>query len=125
MTETSPISFMSRALDQPDDGVVTHNALLPHTSAKIVDLEGKIVPRGVRGELCIAGYLVQKGYYENPGKTAEALKPDASGIVWMHSGDEALINEDGHCLITGRIKDIIIRGKSTHTGWFDEAQADL
>ncbi|PWY93467.1 acyl-CoA synthetases /AMP-acid ligases II [Aspergillus sclerotioniger CBS 115572] len=109
-TETSPISFMSRASDQPDDGVVIHNALLPHTSAKIVDLEGKVVPRGVRGELCIAGYLVQEGYHENPTKTAEALRPDASGIVWMHSGDEALVNEDGHCLITGRIKDIIIRG---------------
>ncbi|PYI03737.1 acyl-CoA synthetases /AMP-acid ligases II [Aspergillus sclerotiicarbonarius CBS 121057] len=110
MTETSPISFMSRASDQPDDGVVIHRTLLPHTSAKIVDLAGKIVPRGVRGELCIAGYLVQKGYYKNPAKTGEALKPDASGIVWMHSGDKALINDEGHCLITGRIKDIIIRG---------------
>ncbi|RAL06023.1 acyl-CoA synthetases /AMP-acid ligases II [Aspergillus ibericus CBS 121593] len=110
MTETSPISFMSRASSQPEDGVVIHKALLPHTSAKIIDVAGKIVPRGVRGELCIAGYLVQKGYYKNLEKTAEALKADASGIVWMHSGDVALINDDGHCLITGRIKDIIIRG---------------
>ncbi|KAE8311825.1 hypothetical protein BDV41DRAFT_589384 [Aspergillus transmontanensis] len=110
MTETSPISFMSRSAEQPNDVVVVHTDILPHTFAKIIDSTGSIVPRGIRGELCIAGSGVQKGYYQNPEKTCEALKTDPSGVVWMHTGDEAVMDTHGHCVITGRIKDIIIRG---------------
>ncbi|KAI9929381.1 hypothetical protein ASPWEDRAFT_537115 [Aspergillus wentii DTO 134E9] len=110
MTETSPIAYMSRASDQPEEGAVIHTALLPHTSARVVDSSGNIVPRGTRGEMTIAGNSVQKGYYNNPEKTSEALKEDASGIVWMYTGDEAVMDSDGNCMITGRIKDIIIRG---------------
>ena len=109
MTETSPISFMSRSADQPSDAVV-HRDILPHTFAKIIDSAGNVVSRGTRGELCIAGSGVQKGYYRNPEKTLEALKTDPSGVVWMHTGDEAVLDAQGHCVITGRIKDIIIRG---------------
>ncbi|KAE8422079.1 hypothetical protein BDV36DRAFT_280118 [Aspergillus pseudocaelatus] len=109
MTETSPISFMSRSAEQPSDAVV-HRDILPHTFAKIIDSSGNIVPQGIRGELCIAGSGVQKGYYQNPEKTREALKTDPSGVVWMHTGDEAVMDARGHCVITGRIKDIIIRG---------------
>ncbi|KNG81423.1 long-chain-fatty-acid-CoA ligase [Aspergillus nomiae NRRL 13137] len=109
MTETSPISFMSRSADQPSDAVV-HRDILPHTFAKIIDSAGNVVSRGTRGELCIVGSGVQKGYYQNPEKTLEALKTDPSGVVWMHTGDEAVLDAQGHCVITGRIKDIIIRG---------------
>ncbi|OGM41640.1 long-chain-fatty-acid-CoA ligase [Aspergillus bombycis] len=109
MTETSPISFMSRSADQPSDAVV-HRDMLPHTFAKIIDSAGNIVSRGIRGELCIAGPGVQKGYYQNPDKTLDALKTDSCGVVWMHTGDEAVLDAQGHCIITGRIKDIIIRG---------------
>lgn len=110
MTETSPISFMSRASDQPNDKVI-HRQIMPHTSAKIVDASGNIVPPGTRGEICISGPCVQKGYYKSPEKTREALKKDPSGTVWMHTGDEAMMDEQGGCIITGRIKDIIVRGK--------------
>ena len=113
MTETSPISFMSRASDQPNDKVM-HKQILPHTSAKIIDASGNTVPPGTHGEVCITGPCVQKGYYENPEKTHEALKKDPSGTVWMHTGDEAVMAEQGGCIITGRIKDIIVRGKYTH-----------
>lgn len=109
MTETSPISFMSRSAEQPSNAVV-HRDILPHTLAKVIDSSGNIVPQGIRGELCIAGSGVQKGYYQNPEKTREALKTDPSGVVWMHTGDEAVMDARGHCVITGRIKDIIIRG---------------
>ncbi|KAE8375580.1 hypothetical protein BDV26DRAFT_299563 [Aspergillus bertholletiae] len=79
MTETSPINFMSRSADQSSDAVV-HKDILPHTFAKIIDLSGNIVPRWIRGELCIAGSGVQKGYYRNPEKTDEALKTDPLGL---------------------------------------------
>lgn len=90
----------------------TVGRILPHTSAKIIDRAGKIVPLGERGELCVAGYALQKGYWNDPAKTAEAMRVDDHGVRWMHTGDEAIFDEEGYCTITGRIKDIIIRGKS-------------
>lgn len=89
----------------------TVGRVLPHTMAKIVDKNGRILPCGMRGEIAVAGYLVQRGYYKNPAKTAEALIPDENGTVWMHTGDEGFLDQEGYCTITGRIKDIIIRGK--------------
>lgn len=109
MTETSPLSFLATG-SQPDD-TVTWLEIMPHTKAKIVDSQGTPVPVGCSGELCVAGYLLQKGYYRNPEKTDEVMRvhPD-DNLLWMHTGDEAIMNEKGQCRISGRIKDIIIRG---------------
>ncbi|KAI0515106.1 acetyl-CoA synthetase-like protein [Xylaria bambusicola] len=110
MTETSPVAFITRRSDSVEKQLTTVGQVLPHTSAKIVDAEGQIVPIGQRGEVCFAGYLLQKGYWKDKEQTAKAMKRDQSGVLWMHSGDEGLLDEDGYCAITGRIKDIIIRG---------------
>lgn len=110
MTETSPVTFMTSLADSQERRLRTVGTVLPHTGAKIVDKEGNIVPRGVRGEICTSGYALQKGYYQNELKTKEVMKMDENGILWMYTGDEGVIDEDGYCSITGRIKDIIIRG---------------
>ena len=78
----------------------------PHVEVKIIDLEGRIVPRGVSGELCTRGYSVMLGYWDEREKTADVL--DAAG--WMHTGDLATIDAEGYCNIIGRIKDMVIRG---------------
>ena len=81
--------------------------VLPHTEVKIVDVKtGKTVPRGENGELCTRGYLVMQSYYNNPKATAETI--DAKG--WLRTGDLATMDEDGYVRITGRIKEMIIRG---------------
>ncbi len=106
MTETSPVSFQS-ALDDPiERRVSTVGRIHPHLEVKIVDVDGRIVSRGERGELCTRGYSVMRGYWGQPDKTAEVV--DLAG--WMHSGDLATIDEDGFCNIVGRIKDMVIRG---------------
>ena len=110
MTETSPASFMTSCHDPLERRLATVGKILPHTSAKIIDVEGNIVPMGARGELCVAGYLLQKGYWKNPDKTNEVMIRDEHGTLWMHTGDEAAFDEEGYCRITGRIKDMIIRG---------------
>lgn len=84
---------------------------MPHAKAKIIDAKGNIVPVGQRGELCMAGYQLTKGYWNNPEKTNETLTTDESGVTWLKTGDEALFTPEGYCSITGRFKDIIIRGK--------------
>lgn len=68
------------------------------------------MPLGTRGELCIAGYQLQAGYWLNPEKTAEAMILDEAGVLWLHTGDEAIFDTEGYCSITGRFKDLIIRG---------------
>jgi long-chain acyl-CoA synthetase len=83
---------------------------MPHAKAKIIDAQGHIVPVAQRGELCIAGYQLTKGYWNNPEKTAETLVTDSDGVTWLKTGDEAIFDEEGYCTITGRFKDIIIRG---------------
>ena len=85
--------------------------LLPHLHAKIVNRKGNIVKIGERGELCIAGYSLCKGYWRNKKKTDEALVRDKKGVLWLKTGDEAVFNAGGYCTITGRFKDIIIRGR--------------
>lgn len=98
-------------IDDPiEKRLSTVGKILPHTRAKIIDISGKIVPIGSRGELCVAGFGLQKGYWRNPGKTAEVMRTDEAGVLWMHTGDEATFDDEGYCRITGRIKDIIIRG---------------
>ena len=107
MTETSPVSAQTRADDTLDRRVSTVGRVHPHVEIKIVDPEtGVTVPRGVPGELCTRGYSVMLGYWQQPGKTAEAL--DAAG--WMHTGDLATMDADGYISITGRRKDMVIRG---------------
>jgi fatty-acyl-CoA synthase len=106
MTETSPASFQSAVDDPLERRVSTVGRVHPHVEVKIVDLEGRIVPRGVSGELCTRGYSVMLGYWDEPEKTADVL--DAAG--WMHTGDLATIDAEGYCNIVGRIKDMVIRG---------------
>jgi acyl-CoA synthetase (AMP-forming)/AMP-acid ligase II len=111
MTETSPVTFMTSSTDSHERRLKTVGTILPHTAAKIVDKEGNVVRRSQRGEICVSGYALQKGYFENELKTKEVMQMDGNGVLWMHTGDEGLIDESGYCTITGRIKDVIIRGK--------------
>src|SRR5665213_3114775 len=106
MTETSPVSFQSAMDDPLERRVSTVGRIHPHVEVKVVDLEGRIVPRGERGELCTRGYSVMLGYWDEPEKTADVL--DAGG--WMHTGDIGVIDTEGYCNIVGRIKDMVIRG---------------
>ncbi|KAH0378231.1 acyl-CoA synthetase/AMP-acid ligase-like protein II, partial [Aureobasidium melanogenum] len=110
MTETSPVSAMTTTDDPMWARIETVGRLLPHVEAKVVDANGKIVPPNVRGELAVAGYLVMKGYWGDEARTKEAIRPDEGGTLWMHTGDEASMDENGYVRITGRIKDLIIRG---------------
>ena len=106
MTETSPVSFQSAADDPIERRVSTVGRVHPHVEVKIVDAEGKVVPRGVPGEILTRGYSVMRGYWNDEAKTAEAI--DRAG--WMHTGDRGTIDEDGYGNIVGRIKDMVIRG---------------
>jgi len=106
MTETSPVSFQSGADDTLERRVSTVGRIQPHLEVKVVDEQGRIVPRGTPGELCTRGYSVMIGYWDDPEKTAEAIDPAG----WMHTGDLATIDEEGFCNIVGRIKDMVIRG---------------
>jgi fatty-acyl-CoA synthase len=106
MTETSPVSFQSGTDDPIDSRVSTVGRIQPHLEVKIVDNEGRIVPRGQSGELCTRGYSVMLGYWGDEARTKEAI--DAGG--WMHTGDLAVIDDEGYCNIVGRIKDMVIRG---------------
>ena len=106
MTETSPVSTQTLIGDSLEKQTGTVGCAHPHVEIKIVDAEGRIVPRGVAGEFCTRGYSVMRGYWNDPERTAEAI--DASG--WMHTGDLATMDEDGYCNIVGRIKDMVIRG---------------
>lgn len=110
LTEASPTCFNAYFSDSISRKLTTVGTLMPYAHAKVVDQFGQIVPVGTRGELCIAGYQLQKGYWNNPVKTDEVMVRDEDGILWLHTGDEAVLWEDGTCSITGRFKDIIIRG---------------
>jgi fatty-acyl-CoA synthase len=107
MTETSPVSTMTRSDDDLARRTETVGRVMPHVEVKIVDPStGLTVPRGEPGELCTRGYSVMLGYWEEPEKTAEVI--DAAR--WMHTGDLATMDEDGYVNVVGRIKDMIIRG---------------
>jgi fatty-acyl-CoA synthase len=107
MTETSPVSFQSNADDPIELRVSTVGRILPHLECKIVDpATGATVPHGVTGELCTRGYAVMLGYWDDPAGTAAAI----DRARWMHSGDLAVMNDQGYVTIAGRIKDMIIRG---------------
>lgn len=106
MTETSPVSFHTAASDPVERRVSSVGRIQPHIEAKLIDADGNVVARGQPGELCVRGYSVMLGYWNDTGKTAEAI--DREG--WMRTGDLAVLDDDGYCSIVGRLKDMIIRG---------------
>tara|TARA_B100000676_G_scaffold302064_1_gene350190 strand:+ start:2018 stop:3742 length:1725 start_codon:yes stop_codon:yes gene_type:complete len=106
MTETSPVSFQTSYNDPLERRVSTVGRVHPHVECKIIDENGKTVPPGTQGELCTRGYSVMIGYWEEPERTAESIDLDG----WMHSGDLAVIDKDGYGNITGRVKDMVVRG---------------
>jgi fatty-acyl-CoA synthase len=106
MTETSPVSFQTDIDDTFERRVSTVGRVHPHVQVKVVDSQGRCVPRGVQGEIHTRGYSVMKGYWEDPVKTREVL--DDAG--WMHTGDLGVIDEHGYGNVTGRLKDLVIRG---------------
>lgn len=114
MTETSPVSAMTTTHDPLEKRVGTVGRLLPHVHAKIVDAADRtrVLDVGQRGELVVGGYLVMQGYWGDEARTAEVRLPSEDNGVgaWMHTGDEAVVDEDGYVAITGRLKEIIIRG---------------
>jgi fatty-acyl-CoA synthase len=106
MTETSPVSFQSSRDDSIERRVSTVGAVHPHLEVKIVDAEGRVTPRGERGELLTRGYSVMHGYWDDEEKTKQSIDPQG----WMHTGDLATLDDAGFCNIVGRVKDLIIRG---------------
>ncbi|MEB3841864.1 MULTISPECIES: AMP-binding protein [Pseudomonas] len=106
MTETSPVSLQTGPDDELELRVTTVGRTQPQLESKLVDEHGNIVPRGEIGELCTRGYSVMLGYWNNPQATQDAIDPAG----WMHSGDLAVMDEQGYVRIVGRNKDMIIRG---------------
>ncbi|WP_168582285.1 AMP-binding protein [Gephyromycinifex aptenodytis] len=107
MTETSPVSTSTRPEDNLQRRTETVGRVMPHLEVKIIDpATWDTVERGQTGEFCTRGYSVMKGYWAQPDKTSEAI--DSEG--WMHTGDLAVMDQDGYCSIVGRIKDMVIRG---------------
>jgi fatty-acyl-CoA synthase len=106
MTETSPVSTQTMTDDPLPKRTATVGRVHPHIEVKIVDSDGRVVPRDTPGELCTRGYSVMLGYWENPEATAAAI--DAAR--YMHTGDIATMDDDGYVNISGRIKDMVIRG---------------
>ena len=106
MTETSPISTMSLRHDSMNKRVTSVGKVIPHVEISVQDGEGRVLPRGTTGEFCTRGHSVMRGYWNNPEATQISI--DEAG--WMHSGDLAVMEEDGYVRIVGRLKDMIIRG---------------
>ncbi|WP_017728718.1 AMP-binding protein [Halalkalibacterium ligniniphilum] len=106
-TESSPVITQTRVNDPLEIRVETVGRALPNVEVKIVEPGTEVeVPRGVQGELCTRGYHVMKGYYKNPDATSAVITKEG----WLHTGDLAVMDENGYCRITGRLKDMIIRG---------------
>ena len=106
MTETSPVSFQSSTDDPIERRVSTVGRIQPHLEVKIVDGAGRILPPGMPGELLTRGYSVMRGYWGEEERSREAIDEGR----WMHTGDLAVVDEEGYCNIVGRIKDMVIRG---------------
>ncbi len=106
MTETSPVSTQTLPTDSLTRRVTTVGRVGPHLEIQVVDDNGAQVERGTPGELCTRGYSVMLGYWDDPEKTADAIDSDG----WMHTGDIGVMDSDGYLAITGRIKDMVIRG---------------
>ncbi|MBH3468442.1 fatty acid CoA ligase family protein [Pseudomonas putida] len=106
MTETSPVSLQTGPDDDLERRVTSVGRTQPRLENKVLDANGNTVPRGEIGELCTRGYSVMLGYWNNPKATAESIDEDG----WMHTGDLAVMDEQGYMRIVGRSKDMIIRG---------------
>jgi fatty-acyl-CoA synthase len=106
MTETAPVSTQTTCDDNLEQRVTTVGRVHPHVEIKIVDLEGRTVPRGVQGEISTRGYSVMRGYWNDADQTADAIDP----ARWMHTGDLGMMDQHGYVAITGRSKDMVIRG---------------
>jgi fatty-acyl-CoA synthase len=106
MTETSPLSVANHVDDGIEERVATTGRVMDQLEIKLVDAEGGIVPVGEQGELCTRGYSVMLGYWDDEEKTAEVVDTDG----YMHTGDLGTIDERGFVRITGRVKDMLIRG---------------
>ena len=107
MTETSPISLQTTLLDTFEQRVETVGSPLPHVQVKVVDpISGTTLPKGITGELCVKGYLVMPGYWQNDEATKNAIDEDD----WMHTGDLAVMRSDSCVAIVGRLRDVVIRG---------------
>lgn len=106
MTETAPVSAQSSTEDSVERRVSTVGRVHPHLEVKIVDEDGKVVPRGQLGELCVRGYSVMLGYWDEHDKTQEVIDV----ARWMHTGDIAEMDDEGFVKTKGRIKDVVIRG---------------
>ena len=104
-TENSPITFMSTGDDSFENQTTTVGYIMPHTEAKVIDTDQRVVNRGESGELCIRGACIFAGYWNQPDKTREAIGEDG----WYKTGDLAVITEEGYAKIVGRAKDMIIR----------------
>jgi fatty-acyl-CoA synthase len=105
-TETSPVNHMTATDDPIEKRVGTVGRTAPHVQVKIADEAGKPLPIGERGEICVRGYSVMDGYWDDEERTAETI--DADG--WLHSGDIGIMDDEGYVQVVGRIKDMIIRG---------------
>ena len=105
-TECSPVNHMTLADDPLEKRVETVGRAGPHLEVKIIDEEGAIVPAGQPGDICTRGYAVMKGYWDDPGRTAETVDSDG----WLHSGDLGVMDGEGYVSVVGRLKDMIIRG---------------
>jgi len=106
MTETSPVSTQTRADDSLERRTGTVGRVHPHVQVKVIDpVTGLLLPRGATGELCTRAYSVMRGYWQQPDKTAEVLIDG-----WMHTGDLAVMDDEGYLAIVGRSKDMVIRG---------------
>jgi fatty-acyl-CoA synthase len=107
MTETSPVSTQTRVDDDLDRRTATVGRVMPHLEVKVVDpISGRPTPRGEAGELCTRGYSVMLGYWADPVATSAAI----DSARWMHTGDLAIMRDDGYVNIVGRIKDMVVRG---------------
>ncbi len=108
LSEASPVTHSTSHLSRRRPGSI--GLPLPDTDIKIVDLETgtREVPPGTEGELCVAGPQVMKGYWNRPDETAIALRTDADGVVWLHTGDVARMDQDGYTYIVQRKKDMMI-----------------
>jgi fatty-acyl-CoA synthase len=108
MTEAGPVVFQSNVDDPMDVRAETVGRVHPNVEAKLIDRNGHIVPVGARGELCVRGYSVMRGYWEDAQATRDTF--DDNG--WLHTGDLATMDADGYCRIAGRAADILVRGGS-------------
>lgn len=112
MTELSAVSLSTTRDISLLSNWTTVGKPLPHTSIKVIDTDGTVLPPGSSGELCVSGYLVHKGYYKAPEKSAEVVRIDENGTAWLHTGDIVSLAPDGTCTVLGRVKDMIKKGES-------------